>query len=175
MFQPSVEFRERFMVTSLCLIIIVIIFYKKRVLRKGSTTRQLFLYSPLFVVRNSLSIQSLSFRGEILTVFCVKIALSIDSGHIVHRGRHGGFYPVSTVAALKRHASPSADADYSLFYQGSHIILNRKKIYCGLKVPLRIDVRRSDIAGKPPLSPVKRWIKCDRQKALFGHCLGIKP
>ena len=163
------------MVTSLCLIIIVIIFYKKRrVLRERIYYSASSFIQSALVVCNSLSIKSLSlFTAKFRTVFCVKIALSINSGHIVHCGRHGGFYSCIYRSSVKRHASPSADADYSYFI-GIHIILNRKKIYCGLKV-LRIDVRRSDIAGKASAFTSKRWIKCDRQKALFGHCLGIKP
>ena len=101
------------MITAFRLVIVIVIFYEeRRVLRKRIDHAARTLITAVFIVFRPLGVNCFTGRFPcFFTVCAVKVAVAGYAGHIVHGRSHSSLDPCIYAGCLQGHAAPAAYAD----------------------------------------------------------------
>ena len=101
------------MITAFRLVIVIVIFYEeRRVLRKRIDHAARSLIAAVFIVFRPLGVDCFTCRfSRFFTVGAIKVTIAGNAGHIVHSRSYGGFDPCIYAGCLQGHAAPAADTD----------------------------------------------------------------
>ena len=106
-------------IAALCLVVVMVIFYIEgsvfRYICRHTTAKSI---GTILVVTDPLGVEDLFLLvpGS-LTVLCVKIAIGVHAGHIVHGGSTSGLNSGVQRCRVQGHAAPAANADDPDFFR----------------------------------------------------------
>ena len=102
----------------------------------------------------------------------IKVTIRSYTAHIIHRGSNRRFDPCIHRSSIECHSAPATDSYNTDFFR-VYIILYRKEVYSGTEI-FCVNIRRSDIPWFATTFSGVGWIKGNRKKTTFCHCLCIE-
>ncbi len=161
------------MITTLCFVIIVVIFHKLWSVGCWFRIHDRTLVRTIAVILRTLLAQLYTHLITLLCRALVKVSIGIDASHIIHGGGNCSLDSRVVGGSIDGKTAPTADAQDSDAV-GIDKFVGGEIIHCGTEI-LCVQVGRCHIARYATAFTCKRRVEGDSKETSLGKCLGVKP